>query len=108
MKVHHTPKDGLVKNRTVGPEYFDSVDREQAVAAGVQLVNALRRFGVDLEGVGVTQVCHTCAPSLKQAFWVELGDMRPEEAVVMATQLDAFATEFQRMRDLLKPAKEAE
>ncbi|MFF3098435.1 hypothetical protein [Streptomyces cyaneofuscatus] len=39
------------KFQPVGPEYFDDQDRDYAVVAGIELVNALRKLGVDLEGI---------------------------------------------------------
>ncbi|MFJ4966151.1 hypothetical protein ACIP6P_27505 [Streptomyces sp. NPDC088729] len=102
MYSPHAPRDGLIANDVVGPDHFDEVDREQAVAAGVRLVNALRRFGVDLDEIGVGQVCHDCT-AVKDAYRVELGSLRPEEVESMAAQLNAFGDEFQRMFDLLTP-----
>lgn len=80
----------------VGPDHFDDTDRSEAVSAGVQLVNALRKFDVDLDGIGVSQVCHTCTV-IKDPYLVSLGNLRPAEAVELAKRLDAYAVEFQRM-----------
>ncbi|MEU4920237.1 hypothetical protein AB0G29_12860 [Streptomyces parvus] len=100
MKLRDAAKDGLVRNDSVGPDYFDESDREQAVDAGVELVNALRRFGVDFDGVGVSPVCHTCT-SVPDAYRVELGSLHFKDAEKIAVQLNGFAEEFQRMRDQL-------
>ncbi|CAD5933121.1 hypothetical protein ACWGH7_07505 [Streptomyces cyaneofuscatus] len=80
----------------VGPEYFDDTDRVEAVSAGVRLVNALRRFDVDFDGIGVSQVCHTCTV-VEAPYLVALGNLRPAEAVEIAKKIDEYAVEFQRM-----------
>lgn len=38
------------KIHPVGPEHFDDQDRDYAVVAGVELVNALRKLGVTWKG----------------------------------------------------------
>lgn len=101
MKVQHCPGDGLAVHTEVGPGYFDDADRDDAVAAGVRLVNALRRFGVDLDSISAEKVCHTCSPPVRDAYLIALGTVKHPEADAMAAQLDAFADEFERMRDLL-------
>ncbi|XMN06981.1 hypothetical protein ACK8N7_13470 [Streptomyces griseobrunneus] len=106
MKLRDASIDGLVRNDSVGPDYFEESDREQAIDAGVELVNALRRFGVDFDGVGVSPVCHTCT-SVPDAYRVELGSLHFKDAEKIATQLNGFADEFQRMRDRLTEDKRA-
>lgn len=88
----------LVTHDEVGPSYFDDGDREVVVDVAVRLVNALRRFNVDIEGIGVSPVCHVCTP-VPEAYKVELGKLRADQVVGMANQLDAYADEFQRMQD---------
>ncbi|QCW78348.1 hypothetical protein EQG64_16080 [Streptomyces sp. S6] len=91
----------------VGPEYFDETDREEAVAAGVRLVNGLRKFDIELDGIGVSPVCDKCTV-LREAYVVELGHLTPAEAVEVATKLHAYDAEFRRMREEIKaltPAK---
>lgn len=106
MKLRDAAKDGLVRNDSVGPDHFDESDRVQAIDAGVELVNALRRFGVDFDGVGVSSVCDTCS-SVPDAYRVELGILHVQDAEKIAAQLNGFADEFQRMRDLLTEAERA-
>lgn len=101
MKVQHCPGDGLAVHTEVGPDYFDDVDRDDAVAAGVRLVNALRRFGVDLDSISAEKVCHTCSPPVRDAYLITLGTVKHPEADAMAAQLNAYGDEFERMRDVL-------
>lgn len=98
--LHRNPVDGLVVCDPVGPEYLDDPDRDVAVEAGVRLVNALLRFGVNLEQVSADKVCHTCT-DVKDAYRIRLGVLAVDEARAMATQLESFALEFERMRELL-------
>ncbi|MFJ1594285.1 hypothetical protein ACIOD0_29175 [Kitasatospora albolonga] len=100
MRIHHLPQDGLVTNDEVDSSYFSDVDRDYVVAAGVRLVNALHRFGIDIGGIGVSAVCGRCTTA-KEPYMVELGKLRAEEADAMAVQIDAYALEFQRMRNRL-------
>ncbi|MDJ1644510.1 hypothetical protein [Streptomyces pakalii] len=101
MEPKHSPGDGLAVHTQVGPDYFDDPDRDDAVAAGVRLVNAFRRFGVDLDSISAETVCHGCSPAVKHAYAISLGTVPHTEAEAMATQLDAFADEFERMHDAL-------
>ncbi|MYT96836.1 MULTISPECIES: hypothetical protein [unclassified Streptomyces] len=101
MEPKHSPGDGLAVHTRVGPDYFDDPDRDDAVAAGVRLVNALRRFGVDLDSISAEKVCHTCSHAVSYAYLISLGNVTHPDADDMATQLDAFADEFERMRDAL-------
>ncbi|CAM5415117.1 hypothetical protein [Streptomyces griseus] len=101
MTLKHSPGDGLAVHTRVGPDYFDDPDRDDAVAAGVRLVNALRRFGVDLDSISAEKVCHTCSPAVRHAYVIGLGHVSHPEANDMATQLNAFAAEFERMHDAL-------
>ncbi|MFJ1592929.1 hypothetical protein ACIOD0_22200 [Kitasatospora albolonga] len=88
----------LVTHDEVGHSYFDDGDREVVVDVAVRLVNALRRFNVDIEGIGVSPVCHVCTP-VPEAYKVDLGKLRADQVLAMAKQLDAYADEFQRMQD---------
>lgn len=108
MHIRQTPQDGLVVNDEVGPGYFDDNDREVVVDAAVRLVNALRRFGIDIEGIGIFAVCDTCTP-VREAYKIELGKLRADEADAIAAQLNSYANEFQRLQNrerdqLKKPA----
>ncbi|MGW5294840.1 hypothetical protein [Streptomyces cavourensis] len=85
----------------VGPGYFDDADRIEAVSAGVQLVNALRRFDVDFDDISVSRVCHTCTV-IEDPYLVVLGNLRPTEAVKMAMKIDEYAVEFQRLSEEVK------
>ncbi|MFJ7061113.1 hypothetical protein ACIQVA_25880 [Streptomyces microflavus] len=85
----------------VGPDYFDDSDRDDAVDAGVRLVNALRRFGVDLDSISAEKVCHTCSPPVRDAYRIALGTLPQKEVSAMAAQLNAFGDEFERMHDVL-------
>lgn len=105
VHIHQTPQDGLVTNDEVGPSYFDDGDRETTVRAAVRLVNALRRFGIDIGGIGVSAVCDTCTPD-REAYKIELGKLRTDQADAMAAQLNAYADEFQRMHDRKRAASE--
>ncbi|MGW3931109.1 hypothetical protein ACWECC_23825 [Streptomyces microflavus] len=98
MRIQQDPKDGLILNNEVGPNYFDDGDREVVVRAAVRLVNALRLFGVDIEDIGVSAICETCIPT-SQPYRIDLGAMRADQAEAMAAQLEAFAVEFQQMQD---------
>ncbi|MYR97062.1 MULTISPECIES: hypothetical protein [unclassified Streptomyces] len=73
MEPEHSPGDGLAVHTRVGPDYFDDPDRDAAVAAGVRLVNALRRFGVDLDSISAEKVCHTCSHAVRHAYLISLG-----------------------------------
>ncbi|MFJ5889908.1 hypothetical protein [Streptomyces californicus] len=101
MVSRRDPADGLVRHNTVGNDYFDDSDRLGAVEAGVRLVNALRRFGVDLDGISAEKVCHNCT-SIQDAYRLELGALTVAETDDMAEQLTCFAEEFERMRMLLR------
>ncbi|NDZ61833.1 hypothetical protein G3I47_32005 [Streptomyces anulatus] len=100
MIHHRNPAHGLVACQTVGPEYLDDPDRDVTVEAGVRLVNALLRFGVNLEQVSADKVCHTCT-DVKDAYRIRLGILTVDETNAMAAQLGSFASEFERMRELL-------
>ncbi|MGW3505384.1 hypothetical protein ACWDMY_32635 [Streptomyces globisporus] len=115
MAENHCEDKGRISlniGDAVGPDHFDDTDRSEAVSAGVQLVNALRKFDVDLDGIGVSQVCHTCT-IVEDPYLVSLGNLRPAEAVELAKRIDAYAADFQRMskeaKSLSQPKpKEAE
>ncbi|MFJ2025802.1 hypothetical protein ACIODW_18655 [Streptomyces sp. NPDC087897] len=100
VMFHRNPVDGLVGCDSVGPDYLDDPDREVAVEAGVRLVNALLRFGVNLEQISADKVCHTCT-DVKDAYRIRLGILTVDETRAMAAQLTSFAAEFERMRELL-------
>ncbi|MFJ9052185.1 hypothetical protein ACIRPO_20950 [Streptomyces bacillaris] len=104
MTENHCKKRGRISLNVgddVGPEYFDDADRIEAVSAGVQLVNALRRFDVDFDDIGVSRVCHTCTV-IEDPYLVVLGNLRPAEALKMAMKIDEYAVEFQRMSEEIK------
>ncbi|MFB8107309.1 hypothetical protein ACFC3O_31640 [Streptomyces sp. NPDC056007] len=98
MRIQQDPKDGLIHNNEVGPNYFDDGDRDVVVSAAVRLVNALRLFGVDIEDIGVSAICDTCIPA-SLPYRIDLGAMRADQAEAMAAQLEAFAAEFEHMRN---------
>ncbi|MFF8554072.1 hypothetical protein ACF058_14675 [Streptomyces sp. NPDC015501] len=98
--LHRSPADGLVVCDPVGPDCLDDPDRDVAVEAGVRLVNALLRFGVNLEQLSAEKVCHTCT-DVKDAYRIRLGVLTVDETRAMASQLGSFALEFERMRELL-------
>ncbi|WP_145500798.1 hypothetical protein [Streptomyces sp. CFMR 7] len=98
MNLWHSPQDGLVTNDVVGRKYFEDTDQTETVDAGVELVNALKRFGVHLGGIGVSAVCSRCT-TLPDSYLIELGKLSGKEAQSIARQLNGYAEEFQRMWD---------
>lgn len=100
MVHHRDPADGLVRYNQVEADYFDDGDRDAAVGAGVRLVNALLRFGVNLEQISAEKICHNCT-HVKDPYRLALGILTVDETNAMAAQLESFASEFGRMRELL-------
>ncbi|ARF73526.1 hypothetical protein B7C62_15570 [Kitasatospora albolonga] len=91
----------------VGPEYFGDADRDDAVAAGVRLVNGLRKFDIEFDGIGVSPVCDDCTV-IGDPYVIELGHLRPGEALAMASKLDEYAAAFQRLREEIKTLTRAD
>lgn len=87
------------EGRSVGPEHFDDGDRIKAVEAGVALVNALVPYDINLDGIGVSEVCHNCTP-VTYSYVIELGRLHPEDAEAIAAKLRDHTEEFQRLHDL--------
>ncbi|MEU0305573.1 hypothetical protein [Streptomyces cyaneofuscatus] len=87
------------KFQPVGPEYFDDQDRDYAVVAGIELVNALRRLGVDLEGIVVSAPCDRCS---SVGYVLDLGPVEPAQALKMAATINSYA-ESNRLREPSSP-----
>ncbi|WP_411083717.1 hypothetical protein [Streptomyces sp. cmx-18-6] len=84
------------KFHPIGPEYFDDQDRDYAIEAGVELVNALRKLGVDLEGIGVSAPCDRCS---SVGYVLDLGPVEPDQALKMAATINNYAEESKRLRE---------
>ncbi|MFD5682526.1 hypothetical protein [Streptomyces bacillaris] len=89
------------KLRPIGPEYFNDQDRDYAVEAGVELVNALRKLGVDLEGIGVSAPCDRCS---SVGYVLDLGPVEPAQALKMAATINDYAKESKRLREPATPS----
>lgn len=89
------------KFQPVGPEYFDDQDRDYAVAAGVELVNALRKLGVELEGIGVSAPCDRCS---SVGYVLDLGPVEPAQALKMAATINDYVEESKRLREPVSPS----
>ncbi|MFJ3578108.1 hypothetical protein [Streptomyces rubiginosohelvolus] len=85
----------------VGPEHFDDQDRDYAVVAGVELVNALRKLGVDLEGIAVSAPCDRCS---SVGYVLDLGPVEPAHALKMAATINEYAEESHRLREQAPPS----
>ncbi|SCE00462.1 hypothetical protein [Streptomyces sp. DvalAA-19] len=79
----------------VGPDYFEDQDRDYAANAGVELINALRKLGVDLEGIEISPPCGRCSPL---EYVLDLGPVRPADALRMAAKINDCTDELQRLR----------
>ncbi|MFJ9052186.1 hypothetical protein ACIRPO_20955 [Streptomyces bacillaris] len=88
------------KLHPIGPEYFNDQDRDYAVEAGVELVNALRKLGVDLEGIGVSAPCDRCS---SVGYVLDLGPVEPAQALKMAATINGYAEESSRLREPAAP-----
>ncbi|MCC8481827.1 hypothetical protein LMJ41_28610 [Streptomyces globisporus] len=89
----------------VGPEYFDDQDRDYAVVAGVELVNALRKLGVDLEGIALSAPCDRCS---SVGYVLDLGPVEPAHALKMAATINEYAEESHRLREQDSPSSKRE
>ncbi|MFD3976914.1 hypothetical protein [Streptomyces cyaneofuscatus] len=83
-----------------GPEYFDDQGRDYAVVAGVELVNVLRKLGVELEGIGVSAPCDRCS---SVGCVLDLGPDEPAQALKMAATINDYVEESTRLREPVSP-----
>lgn len=68
----------------VDESFFRDEKREEATAAGLELVNAFRRLGVDLPDIQIRNECVTC----DEPYSLELGGARVEDAREMAQTIN--------------------
>ncbi|MCZ0994199.1 hypothetical protein O1L44_15335 [Streptomyces noursei] len=68
----------------VDASFFRDEKREEAVAAGLDLVNAFRRLGVDLSDIQIRNECITC----DESYSMDLGRVRVEEAREMVQTIN--------------------
>ncbi|MCX4968599.1 hypothetical protein OHA98_28355 [Streptomyces sp. NBC_00654] len=77
----------------VGREYWNDDDRSAAEDVATDFVNALRRVGINFDGIGIDPPCDTCQ---QDEHRIAVGWITLEEAARMTVTVNAALDELDR------------